>query len=355
MSEKSNKSPISVKEEEVDLGQLFSAIGKMFSDFFNFLGRILKGLFHYLMLFLIFLKGHFFKLIIAILFGAVIGFTKDYLSPTKFSYDMIIQPNYRSIDQIFESVEYYNVLIEQEDSIALAEKFDISHKQANNLVEFKLTSYDTEKDKLIAYDQFIKETDTLTHKNFTFATFKEDKESKFDSDKYVFRIVSQDNQLKSFEKIVINDIEKNKTLKNNRRITLNILKLDSIATIEAINKADELRKLYKETTLLDANRTKSSSSTYIDFSKETKQNNDIQLFEIVKKLKENLIDLEKEKERSVNIVNVLTTFNPSGKRIGTIYQTKMFRWGVLSGGLVLFFILIKVLNEYLKKYKLEHN
>ena len=351
MSEKSNKSPISVKEEEVDLGQLFSAIGKMFKDFFNFIGKILKSVFHYLILVLIFLKGHIFKLVIAIILGAVIGFTSDYLSPSKYSYDMIIQPNYRSIDQVYESLEYYNVLIEQKDSIKLSKNFDISYEQANNLIEFRLTSYDTEKDKLLLYDEFIKNTDTITHKNFSYATFKSDKESKFDSDKYVFRIISNDNKLKSFENKIVSDIEKNITLQNNRRIKLNTLKLDSIATVNAINDAKDLRNLYKEITLLEVKNNKSSASTYIDFSKETKQNNDIELFEIVKKLNKNLIELEKEKETSVNIVNIITSFNPSGKKIGTLYETKMFRWGVLFGGFVLFFILIKVINEYLKKYQ----
>ena len=35
-------------EEEVDLGSLFVIIGKGFKNFFNFIGSIFKGIFHFL-------------------------------------------------------------------------------------------------------------------------------------------------------------------------------------------------------------------------------------------------------------------------------------------------------------------
>lgn len=349
------KKSVRRKDEEIDLGKIFVLIGGAFSKLFDFIARLLKGIFHYLILFLIFLKGHILKLLIAIVLGAFSGFYVDYTSSSRYTYDMIIQPNYRAIDQLYESLEYYNVLISQNDTTALSEKFDISYKTAKNLVEFKLSSYDTEKDKLMAYDEFIKNTDTLTHLNFSYPIFKGDKASKFDSDKYIFRIISHDKKLKSFESAIISDIEKNRTLQNKRRITQNILKLDSIAAIKAISDANSLREFYKKVTLLNVEKSRSTTDTYIDFSKGASKNNDLELFGIVKKLNQKLIVTEKEKERSENIVNIITSFNPSGKKIGTLYETKMFRWGVLLGSLILAFIVFKALNEYLKKYQLENN
>ncbi|PHR73266.1 MAG: hypothetical protein COA67_03645 [Lutibacter sp.] len=354
MGKKSAEKSVKTSDEEIDLGKLFSLIGNAFSKLFDFIAKLLKDAFHFLILSLIFLKGHLLKLLIAVVLGAFSGFYGDYTSSSKYTYDMIIQPNYRAIDQIYESMEYYNVLIKQRDTIILSEKFDIPYKTAKNLVEFQLISYDTEKDKLLAYDDFIRNTDTVTHENFSYSIFKGDKASKFDSDKYTFRIVSLDNKLKSFEKTIISDVEKNASLQNKIRIAQNILKLDSLAARKAIRDANSLRGFYKEVVLLNAEKSKSATGTHIDFSKESNTNNDIQLFEIVKGLNEKLIETEKEKERSENIVNVITSFNPSGKQVGTLYETKMFRWGVFSGGLVLFFILIKLLNKYLKKYELNN-
>jgi len=52
-------------EEEVDLGTLFQIIGRGFAKFFNFIGSIFKGIFHLLIISLIFLKTNYQKIGIA--------------------------------------------------------------------------------------------------------------------------------------------------------------------------------------------------------------------------------------------------------------------------------------------------
>ena len=52
----STNQPQKSNEEEVDLGSLFVIIGRGFSKFFNFIGSIFKGIFHTVILFLIFIK-----------------------------------------------------------------------------------------------------------------------------------------------------------------------------------------------------------------------------------------------------------------------------------------------------------
>lgn len=351
MSDKENKSPITIKEEEIDLVKLFSLIRNAFSKLFSNIVSLFKGVLHYLILVLIFLKTHLVKILSATLTGAILGFFVDFLSPKQYTYDMIIQPNFHAVDQLYENQEYYNVLIEEEDSITLAKKFGISYDTANNLESFELIPYETQIDVLLAYDNFIKKTDTLTQKHFSFQTFKGTGASKFDSQKYVYRINSHQETLKSFQDEIIEDVNSNFTLQKRMRVKLNTLKLDSIATINAIADAKDLRSLYKEVILLEVENNKSSASTYIDFSKETKDNNDIQLFNIVKELNNNLIAIEIQKETSENIINIITTFNPSGKKLKTFYQTKVFRLGGVFGGLVILFILFKLLGTYLKEYQ----
>jgi hypothetical protein len=41
----STNTPNNAENEEVDLGQLFNAIGKLFSRLFEFIGNIIKGIF----------------------------------------------------------------------------------------------------------------------------------------------------------------------------------------------------------------------------------------------------------------------------------------------------------------------
>jgi hypothetical protein len=167
--------------------------------------------------------------------------------------------------------------------------------------------------------------------------------------------LSNDNKLKSLANRIISYIESNPTIKKRKEINLITLKLDSIATIESLNEIKGLRDLYKTVTLEsleEKSQSKTGGSTYIDFSKEENLNNDIELFNISRSLNDRLIDIEIKKE-TTDIVNIITTFNTSGKKLQTIYQTRMFRLGSVFGGLLLSFILIKMLGDYLKRYKLK--
>ncbi|MFK5878253.1 MAG: hypothetical protein QM478_02020 [Flavobacteriaceae bacterium] len=354
MSDKENNSPITVKEEEIDLGKLFSLIGNAFSNLFNFIGKLLKGVFHYLVILLIFIRENLKALILAIVIGATLGFVLDFISPKIYRYDMIIEPNYRSIDQVYEKLEYYNVLIKNGDSVTLKNNFNISYKSANSLVGFELNPYETRKDQILAYDAFLKSTDTLTHEYFAFNDFITDRVSKFDSKRYVYRITSTSPKMELFSKEILEDIEENTTIQKRKRIQLSTLKLDSIAARLALGEIDSLRNLYKKVTLLEVEKEVSpnSSSTYLDFSKESKSNNnDLALFKISKELNADLVAIESKKETSEDIVNVITTFNTSGKEEGVFYETKMFLLGRLFGGVMLLFILLKKLNGYLTRYK----
>ena len=223
------------------------------------------------------------------------------------------------------------------------------------MLEFRLTPYETKKDQILAYDAFIKKTDTLTQKYFTFADFAVDGTSEFDSRRYGYRVNSTKYDLKLFGDKIIEDIEINPTIRKRREIKLMTLKLDSLAVRINLAEIDSLRSLYKTVTLLEVNKSVSpnSSSTYLDFSKESQSNNnDLALFKISKELNERLIEIEKEKEISIEVVNVITTFNPVGNnRKPSFIESERFKFGSFFGGVVLLFLLTKRLNNYLVQYK----
>ena len=356
MSDKEYKNPITVKEEEIDLGKLFEMIGKTFQKLFNFIFFILKEAFHFLILILIFIKNHIFKVFLAAFLGALLGFGIDYISPQEYTYDMLIEPNYKSIDEVYEKLEYYNVLIDLDDSISLAKEFNISYNLANKISSFELVPYESEKDQILAYDNFIKATDTLTHKLFSFKDFRGIGTSKLDSRLYVYRMKSYLPYFPSLEKQILTAIGENELLKKRRKIQKNTIKLDSIATRIALKDIDSLRSLYKKVTLLEVNKSyESSASTYIDFAKESSSNNDVAFFKITKSLNENLIKLEVKKETTDNIINVISSFNPAGKKTGTFFQTKMYNLGLLFSLIMTGLILVIKFNKYLKSYQANNN
>ncbi|MFL3661813.1 MAG: hypothetical protein ACI6PN_08690, partial [Polaribacter sp.] len=75
-----NNKPLNTEnnnQEEVDLGSLFVIIGKGFSNFFNFIGTIFKGIFHFLIIVLIFLKKNYKPISTAALIGLIAGFALE--------------------------------------------------------------------------------------------------------------------------------------------------------------------------------------------------------------------------------------------------------------------------------------
>ena len=88
-------------EEEVDLGSLFTVIGNGFKNFFNFIGSIFKGIFHKLILILIFFKLHFIKFTVAVLIGGIVGFFLEKNKEIKFSSNLIVKPNFESTQLLY--------------------------------------------------------------------------------------------------------------------------------------------------------------------------------------------------------------------------------------------------------------
>ena len=52
------------KEDDIDIGQLFTLIGRGFSNVFNFIGTIFKTLFYWIVVFILFLRDNFAKIIL---------------------------------------------------------------------------------------------------------------------------------------------------------------------------------------------------------------------------------------------------------------------------------------------------
>ena len=159
-------------EEEVDLGSLFTVIGNGFKNFFNFIGSIFKGIFHKLILILIFFKLHFVKFTIAVLLGGIIGFFLEKNKEIKFSSNLIVKPNFESTQLLYENINYYNDLVKQQNTKHLASIFKIDSSRAASLRKFEITPLINSNDIINAYDKFILDVDTLTVKSYDFDNFE---------------------------------------------------------------------------------------------------------------------------------------------------------------------------------------
>ena len=119
--------------------------------------------------------------------------------------------------------------------------------------------------------------------------------------------------------------------------------------VKSLQEVDTLRKIYNQVMLTEAN--KSDSGTKITLAQGTKRTSEIELFKESLELNEDLIDNNKEKAETTEIMNVVSTFSKVGVKERGLQNKWTFILGVVFGLLMLAIILFKQLNTYLVNYR----
>ena len=319
------------------------------SSQFFFIGNIFKGIFHRLILILLFLKLHILKFSVAVLIGGIVGFFLESNKETKFSSNLIVKPNFESTQLLYENINYYNDLVKQQNTKHLASIFKIDTSKAAALRKFEITPLMNSNDIINAYDNFILEVDTLTVKSYDFDNF----ESSFtDFDYLVHNIEVQatvSNIFSELEITIINSIEKNTFFNKIKNLTKeNLNTKDSILKANFIE-VDSLRNVYMRAILEGAKN--NSNGTNIDLGSKSNITKENDLFEIDRKIIYDLSQTYKDIATKSDVINIISNFKPEGSEIKGITKNLIFIMAVLGFLLTLFIILLFDLNKYLEDYK----
>ena len=335
-------------EEEVDLGSLFVIIGKGFSNFFNFIGNIFKGIFHFLITILIFLRENILKIGIAGFIGLIAGFFLEVKTPKKFESEMLLKPNFESTRQLYNNVNYYNDLVKQKDTAALQKIFNLDKKTAASLEEFEIQPIITDRDIINAYDNLISSVDTLTIKSYVYEAF-EDSFTIYDYEVHKLNVTAKENDV--FNKlgdVIISSVVNNNYFKRLKKLTNeNLNRTDSLYRQNLIQ-LDSLRRVYMEVMIEDAKKT--TTGTNIDLGGENKTTKELELFTTNKVINQDLKNIASKKSTEYEVINVLSSFQPIGTEIKGVTKNYAFLLSFLGAGLMLFFLLLRQLNTYLENY-----
>ena len=337
------------QEEEIELGSLFIIIGKGFSNFFNFIGKILKGISHFFILILLFIKDNLVKLAIAGAIGAVIGAFFEINEGTTYGADMQVQPNFKSTRQLYNNVNYYNDLVKQKDTVSIAKAFNISIEEASSLKKFEIFPIKNGNDILSSYDDLILSVDTLTAKSYSFTAFK-NTFTDFDYKVHNIHVVSKQNNLfPKLDEIIIASVVDNEFFNKVKVLTNeNLNRTDSLLR-QNLSQLDSLRRVYM-TVLIEESK-KQNSGTNIDLGSTKKTTKELELFETNRKINTELKEISKDRSEKSEILNVISKFQPIGYEIKGIDEN----YGLLVAGigvaLMVLFLLLRKLNIYLNNYK----
>ncbi len=335
-------------EEEVDLGAVFVIIGKGFANLFNFIGNIFKGLFHFLIQVLLFLKANAIKLIAAALIGGIAGGIIQFTSPKKYTSEMLIEPNFKSARQLYTNVQFYSDLVKQKDTLGLQRVFNLTKEEAGSLKKFEIEPIRLDNDIIEAYDELILSVDTLTIRSYSFEEFK-NSFTEYDYKVHKINVVAEKNDVfQKLDEVIIGSIIDNKYFNRFKKITNdNLNRTDSIFKAN-LSQLDSLRLVYMQVMIEEAK--KQNTGTSIDMGSERTKTKELELFETNRIINDRLKKLAIEKANTYEIVNVISNFQPVGNEIKEISKNITFQLAVLAFAGMALLLLLGKLNNYLNNY-----
>ncbi|PWH83893.1 hypothetical protein DIS18_04890 [Algibacter marinivivus] len=357
----SKDSQQSQQSEEVDLGQLFKLIGRMFDNFFKFCGKILYKLFLAFVWCVFFAKTHIITIIVAAIIGFCIGFTKEKLSKPIFKSSIIIKQNYDTGKALNNTIDYYNNLILASDSLALNKKLGIDSKDVNGISGFNMETVLSENQQRKLYYDYIKEVDSVFILETDFETFLENSNN-YDFEEQKITILANSNRdfsgvlrriIKNVESIPYFKLEKQKD-------SLEII-IRERAVLESLKESDSLRKTYQrvlESKLNQQPLSGSQTSVTIDNTKDNNETKEFELFNSNLVLRKELALIGRQKSDKANIIDIISIEQSEGiLDISVSFfgrkTTKKVVYSILFAFLAVAFLSIREFIRFLDKYKNE--
>ena len=336
-------------EEEVDLGSLFVIIGKGFSRFFNFIGNIFKGIFHGIILILIFLKNNIIKIGIAAILGGGIGAFLEVNKQELYGSDLSVKPNFKSARQLYNNIYYYNDLVKQKEIASLSEVFGLDKETAASLKKFTIEPIKTENDIIDSYNDFITSVDTTTVKSYAYDEFKLSF-SELDYKVHQISVIAEKNNVfTSLGDVIISSVVKNEYFDRLKSLTNeNLNRTDSLLR-QNLGQIDSLRRVYMQVMIEEAK--KQNNGTNIDLGGVKSTTKELELFETNRRINTELETVVEDKSEEYEVINVISNFQAVGYKMDGITKNYIFLLAVLGILIITFIQLIIQLNNFLNNYK----
>ena len=344
-----NHQPNSKNEEEVDLGSLFQIIGKGFANFFNFIGDIFKGIFHAIIVVLLFLKTNAIAIVIAGLIGVLFGFFVELKSPDLYRSELLVKPNFKSSKLLYNNINFYNDLIKQKDTASLQSTFGISKEDAGSLKKITIEPIVSEYDIVDSYNKFVTEADTTTIKSYEYLEFKT---SFTDLDYKIHKIeaISEKNDVFfKLENTITMSLEKNKYFERLKEYTYRNLSITDTLIKRSIAQIDSLQKSIVISTVATAENP--VGGTNIDLGSQNFRPKEVELIESNRRLIEDLNEIVEDKSEKNVVINIVSGFKPVGSKISGIAESFIFKLGLFGVIGMIFILLLIKLNAYLNNFK----
>lgn len=342
------------KTEEVDLGQLFNAIGRLFEKLFLFIGKIGKGLFVTLILALKPLVNNFKLVAIILMVAALVGFGIEKLKGPIYVSDMLVRPYYDSKYQLANNVDYFNALISSENYSELSNIFEIdSTTTAKQLLGFEIEiGPETQNDLVKEYDEYIKSLDSTIAVDLTYEDFIENRDILAGN---IFSVKAKATNNEIFPSLEQGFI---KTFKNEYSIKLkartdSIRNVQRLTYLQELKRVEDLQKTYLEIKQNESTKDEAKLGVggIMPLIQEKTETKEYELFQEELKIRNALRALETSELEEREYYDILSSF----EEVGTLEKDFFQRFSVVFPALAMIIMAAVYLLfntfKYIKNYE----
>ena len=336
------------QSEEVDLIQFFKLIGNMFDRLFRFIGHIFKSIFSVIIYAIKAIINNFKIIVIAMVVAAAIGYGLEITKKPVYVSNMLVQPYFDSKFQLVTNVNYYNALIEDKDYMQLSNLFKIEEAYAKKILEFEISpGPETENDRILEFEQFIKQVDSSRAKKINFKDFLENRSIYSGS---VYKI-----EVKSFKKDIFRSLEEglNSTFTNTYSVKKmqkrdSLISIDRQRILKSLNQVDSLQDVYINVLKEESNSSRGGTITLKDGMSLVQERIKTKEFELLDKelqLRQSLSNLDAQKVEEDVFFDTLSSFQDVGSEHNSLTSKYSFIFPLIS---FIILIMVFMLNRVVK-------
>ncbi|SDR74700.1 hypothetical protein SAMN04515667_0531 [Formosa sp. Hel1_31_208] len=303
------------KNEEVDLGALFSAIGKFFDKVYGFIANILKGVFSSIIFLIRAVIDNYKVITIVVLTAMLFGYGLQKMKEPVYYSEMLVKPYFESKYQLVTNIDYYNSLLDSENYETLSSVFTINDKEAKTIKSFEIEiGPETENDLVVQYDKYVKSIDSIRAQDISFEDFVDNRDL-YSSDLFTIRVESTKRDI--FKKLSNGfelTISNNEYSKKKMRIRDSTLAIKRQAYMRDLRKIDTLQMVYLK--ILSNESEKGAVSVGMEgmfpLTQERTQTREFELFQNELRLRDSISVLDQLKVEENVYYDVLSDFSEIG-------------------------------------------
>lgn len=349
----SDNLPQQPKEEEVDLGQLFNAIGKLFERLFNFIGRIFIGIFSAIIYSIKPLIRYFKLVLVALVVAAILGYVLEMRKEPVYSSKMVVKPYFNSKYQLASNINYFNSLIGARNLKELSRVFEIDTTAASELVGFDIEpGPETQNDLFVEYDGYIKSIDTSLVNQLNYTEFVNNRDLLSGN---LFSV-----KAKSFKNDIFQDLNEgfrktfeNKFSKQQKKVRDTVVFIERQTLLKQLARLDSIQSTYLKVIKNESEKSKVSLGlgNILPLQEEKTATKEYEIFQKEQEIGRTLTRLNQTIAEENTYYDVLSGFDNVGTIDKSVWQRHSMLFPLFTLIILyILFLVIKVFN-FIKNYE----